>query len=290
MNVTVDSQYLRCALIGKLILLQRPQTNSASGVQAYSYRVKIFDGASKRTPRSVRELHSFVGEFTSIKHLCQVLCAELSDDLPLSYNVGYFEGRHHTKKWLTTDQDLVAMNTKITGGDVCLWCDAAQNSSEKSRERSPPRKKSTRRDEKEKDVDDIFQDLKEHHGSEYSGPQLRLWARMICNGLHEDLDNPPNVPMITGTAPKRQKRDSLTEALTGAATVIAKAITAPPSGAQPPGATPSVGLSPCKAADLRMKHFEQLRYLQQLMEDNIISESEFLEQKQIIIDTLRKIT
>ena len=42
----------------------------------------MFDGASKRTPRSVRELHSFNGQFTSIKHLRQVLCAELSDDLP----------------------------------------------------------------------------------------------------------------------------------------------------------------------------------------------------------------
>ena len=47
----------------------------------------------------------------------------------------------------------------------------------------------------------------------------------------------------------------------------------------------SISLSPCKAADLRMKHLEQLRCIQQLMEDRIISESEFLEQKQIIIGT-----
>ena len=63
-----------------------------------------------------------------------------------------------------------------------------------------------------------------------------------------------------------------------------------PSSDQPPRSTSSaVGLSPCKVADLRMKHLEQLRYLQQLMEDRIISESEFLEQKNIITGTLRKI-
>lgn len=45
----------------------------------------------------------------------------------------------------------------------------------------------------------------------------------------------------------------------------------------------TIGLSPCKAADLRMKRLQQLRYIQQLMEDGIISESEFTGQKQIII-------
>ena len=81
-------------LLLEMLFLQKHPTAG----QAWSYRVKLFDGTSKRTPRSVRDLHSFLGQFTSIKHLRQVLCAELSDDLPSSYNVGYFEGRHHTKK------------------------------------------------------------------------------------------------------------------------------------------------------------------------------------------------
>ena len=101
-----------------------------------------------------------------------------------------------------------------------------------------PEKKSTKREEKEQEVDDIFQDLKERHDSDYSGPQLRLWARMISNGLHEDLDNPPRVPMITGTTPKRPKQDTLTEALTIVATVFAKMIN-PPSSGQSVGATSS---------------------------------------------------
>ena len=53
---------------------------------------------------------------------------------------------------------------------------------------------------------------------------------------------------------------------------------------------PSVGMSPLKAAGLSMKHLEQLRYLQQLMEDGVISEEEFIEQKKIVLETLRKIS
>ena len=38
-----------------------------------------------------------------------------------------------------------------------------------------------------------------------------------------------------------------------------------------------------------MKHLEQLRCLQQLMEDNIVSDSEFKEQKEIIIAICEKL-
>ena len=138
------------------------------------------------------------------------------------------------------------------------------------------------------EVDELFHDLKERHGNKYSGPQLRLWSRMISNGLHEDMDDPPRVPMITGT-PKQKKQESLSEALAGAASAFAKVFSTPSSLQVSSANTSTLGLSPCKAADLRMKHLEQLRYLQQLMEDNIISESEFLEQKGIILDGLRKI-
>ena len=38
-----------------------------------------------------------------------------------------------------------------------------------------------------------------------------------------------------------------------------------------------------------MKNFEQLRYLQQLYEDNILNETEYLEQKNNILAVLRNI-
>ena len=57
----------------------------------------------------------------------------------------------------------------------------------------------SRRAEMEEELEDVFQKLKDKHGDKhYSGPQLRLWARMIVSKTHDDLNNPPKVPMITG--------------------------------------------------------------------------------------------
>ena len=43
------------------------------------------------------------------------------------------------------------------------------------------------------------------------------------------------------------------------------------------------GVSPGKAVDLRMKNYEQIRYLQQLYEDGILDQKEFIEQKRIFL-------
>lgn len=56
--------------------------------------------------------------------------------------------------------------------------------------------------------------------------------------------------------------------------------------------TPNTGthsMSPSKAVELRMKNFEQLRYLQQLFDDKILTEKEYSEQKQNILSMLSKL-
>ena len=91
--------------------------------------------------------------------------------------------------------------------------------------------------------------------------------------------------MITGLVPKRQKKETLSDALAGTATAFVKAFHSTPT--TPVSNTPasSVGISPGKTADIRMKNLQQLHFLQQLMEDRIISEQEFLEQMNIILET-----
>ena len=54
-----------------------------------------------------------------------------------------------------------------------------------------------------------------------------------------------------------------------------------------PGAGP--GVLPGRAVDLRMKNYQQLRYLQQLYEDNILNENEYAEQKRSILAALRNL-
>jgi len=48
-------------------------------------------------------------------------------------------------------------------------------------------------------------------------------------------------------------------------------------------------VTPEKSVELRMKNYEQLRYLQQLLDDKILTDSEYTEQKQAILTSLRKL-
>jgi len=51
----------------------------------------------------------------------------------------------------------------------------------------------------------------------------------------------------------------------------------------------ATGISPGKTAELRMKNLKQLRYLQSLFEDGILTEKEHAEQKANILSLLRKL-
>ena len=121
-----------------------------------------------------------------------------------------------------------------------------------------------------------------------------FWARMYGNGLHDDLDNPPNVSAITGQPIKKEKEakyEPLTEALAGAATAITKVLVAG-SQASPTRHTTSdpkraVGISPASKANLSGQYLQQLSTLQQLRENSVLSEDEFSEQKHLLLSNLR---
>ena len=49
------------------------------------------------------------------------------------------------------------------------------------------------------------------------------------------------------------------------------------------------GTSPGRSVELRIKNYEQLRYLQQLYNDGILTAEEYHEQKQLIITSIRKL-
>ena len=66
--------------------------------------------------------------------------------------------------------------------------------------------------------------MREKHTTNYVTPRLRLWARMISSGLHEDYDNPPNIPAFSGNANKRAFNDSLSDTVSGAAVAIIEAL------------------------------------------------------------------
>ena len=86
---------------------------------------------------------------------------------------------------------------------------------------------------------------------------------------------------------KKAKRETLTDAFTGAVAAFKSTPTKSPPRTHDP--LQPVGVSPGRSVELRMKNFEQLRYLQQLYDDGILMTTEYEEQKEKILSILRKL-
>ena len=238
------------------------------------------------------------------------LMDKLSAHVPdsLNFNLGYFEGKQSKKRWICCEEDITTMYEFFgPGSEILLWCDGKKSPEDEHRLPTRKRKQEmTKREEKEEEVEDTYMELKERHGDNYDIPKLRLWARMVTSGLHDSTDEPPSVPIFNNVTPKR-RRNVISEAITDAAGAIMKSInsntpthqietsssTTPISSSaivQQSGLDSNVGVSPSQATELRMKNMEQLRYLQGLYNDNIITEDELLEQKQMILEAIRKLS
>ena len=141
--------------------------------------------------------------------------------------IGYLAKRGG-KQAINNELDLQSMYKQFDGGDsITLDCETkvASTGPDTRRKRKNPSSTS----EVESDVDDqvkkAAEKLKEIHGDDkYDSRQLMLWGRMIVNGQCKSYEEPPNIPLITGGARKVPRRESLAEAITGAALAFASAM------------------------------------------------------------------
>ena len=259
-------------------------------MQKHTYKVKIIN-PQKKSDVIVRQLHHFQSRFESVLSLHIKLIEEFKDQVPdsVTFGVGYYEGQQHSKIWIVCDDDLKAMYKRYPHGEITLWCDGRGDVSEDeaSRKRKRDEPAPTRRQEKENEIDNVFTELKQKHDN-YDVPKLRLWARMIASKLHDDMDKPLNIPAFDST-PKRP-RAGFSDALSGAAVAFANALHGEPSRPSIRGSVSSLatGVSPGKSVELRMKNLDQLRCLQRLYDDGVLSQAEYTEQKDIVLQMLKK--
>ena len=236
----------------------------------------------------------------------------------VEFEIGYFSGKQSKKQWLIGDEDIVQMYETLKKPNILLWCDRKQpvrtdnnechssqvdNRKRPSSQVDPPKSK---RFELESEVDDIVMQLQEIHSDKFTIPQLRMWARYVQAGHYKDLKEPPPLPAFNGGIPKRARKESLSDALAGAAVTIIDAIRSPHANANvntttnlgvvintPPKNEPaklvSVGVSPGRAAELRMRKLKELRELHSMLGEGILNDSEFVEQKTIVLESLRKL-
>ena len=136
------------------------------------------------------------------------------------FEVGYLEIKNNGKRWIEDCADLTAMyHIFLTGSTVTIWGESKDDSTSTDitttasagRKSKVSSKKDTGDSSSkrtsishEEDVDEFVEKLRKKHLGEgkYSEPQLRLWARMLARGHHQSLDDPPNIPLITGISNK----------------------------------------------------------------------------------------
>ena len=126
--------------------------------------------------------------------LCQLMKERLiesfSDHVPGiteigRFSIGFFESRNSSgKQWIISPEDLKMMYKKFhPRSKIPLWCDeksdSKKRSSDESQEAAAPLSK---REKKETNIDTISLEFQDKHGSKFSGPQYKLWARSTENG------------------------------------------------------------------------------------------------------------
>ena len=175
------------------------------------------------------------------------------------------------------------------------------NSDDDASEDDHPKKKSTReqRDEKLKQA---VEALNEKHGSNYTPMQYHniIWSELHANGMHTDLDKPPNNSMFKragANTPSTKKKQSdstspeMAQALTQAAIQVSSAIVAaftPQSAAVSSGPSTSQGISPAKIVDNRSKCYRQLSDFQNLRSQGLLSDEDYSHEKDAIMGILKK--
>ena len=247
----------------------------------YKYKVTILNSRKRGKKAITRQLHLKTDKFDSVTAMKVHLMDELGDEVPSSihFEVGYYEKRSN-KCWLVKNEDLQAMYSSLkSGNEVLLWCDCS-GIEPSCDDKKSAKKRSSSASSSSEDVDELFDTLTQMHEDKYTIPQRRLWARTIHCGTHDSFDTPPALPMF-GPPPKQARRASLSDAVAAA---IAKAAVSPSTIATTSESLPK---SPGKTADVRMKYLQQLRFIQQLFQDGILTESEYEEQKANILAVLR---
>ena len=198
-------------------------------------------------------------------HVC--LCLNVSDEDRNRFELGYYKPGHGNKGKkldLVDSDDLENMKELYKGKkEVLLWCyDPAIQVVGKKRCRvgrdtgnpGPPAPKSKSRsrfenayEEKMSKVEEIYESLREKHGSKFKAEQFRVWANMIQLDKHSSLETPPAGRFFKSPA---EKRSECVTSVT--ATATKEATVATYSSAEP------AALSPAKRVTLRTQCIEQL--------------------------------
>lgn len=262
--------------------------------------------------------HIYTEKISSCDELKKIIKQQLSNDIIdwEEFDVGYINiNRKQGEKVISirskADIAEVWKEIRAQGDKMQLWCDGlevghsgVQSSKKRKRanvddgdsEDDRPKKKSAR-EEREEKLKQALDTLNKKHGSEYSQMQYRIWSEMYANGMHTDLENPPNNSMFKragSSTPSTKKKQSdstspeMAQALTQAASQVSSAIVAAFSPKSNTLSTSS-GISPAKVIENRSRCYKQLGDLHSLRSQGLLSEEDYVREKDAITGLLKKL-
>ena len=232
--------------------------------------LKAVAKARKKKEKLFTLRHIETDKVSSCDGLKKLIKKQLCDDVIdwEEFDVGYINSKQGEKVIsIRSKEDLAEVwkEIRIQGDKMQIWCDGlyvAEEPLHKKRKRTNANdnseedhsKKKSAREERESKVKLAMDTLNKKHGSNYTQMQYRIWSEVYANGMHTDLDNPPNNLMFKragSNTPSIKKKQTecaspeMAQALTQAASQVSSAIVA---AITPKSTAPcaSTGLSPAK--------------------------------------------
>jgi len=243
---------------------------------------------------------------SSLINTCSQLKALIRDQLRSditegNFDIGYLQS--NTVISIRSKEDLAEIWSSLRKGtNVTLWCDGlkavagtatsrqkrqlqahSDSDLDSSDEDNPPSKKKGKEDRVQKIVDQ----LKKEHGEKYTMMQFRIWAETVNGGMHKSMTEPPSSTMFNragGMATTGSKKSGHGDAVTEAVSQLTAALV--PKLA---GAPPAKSNSPAKIIDNRSKCYRQLGELKNLFEAGLLSETEYIKEREAIMSTLQSL-
>ena len=249
-----------------------------------SVGLKVFSPANKRDFVMLKLREVSEEDFATPTSLRKVILKQAGSSVvsaDLSFPLGFFS--KSDKFWINNELDMKDVKEAFKLEKLTLWCVGKDkrgkkrkdnDSDEDSEGSNTSKKKRTTVEERGLRVEEIKNELRQKHGSSFSGVQYALWAEMVVAGTHESKDSPPPVPMFGSNRP-RHRSNRFEETLAGIVNALS-----PPS---------SSGSSPSKAAELRGKYIHQLKELVDLRELGALTESEYQEHRLIVVNLMKKL-
>jgi len=174
----------------------------------YTYKVRIIN-PNKKSDFVLRQLHQHHSKFSTVTAIRISMMNEFDDQVPdsVKFNVGYIDERHQMSQFNREDLSLMYSKYKL-GGEIILWCEGRYREDSRGSRKRDIEMASKQEQEREDQVDSVFADLKSKHNDKYTVPQLRLWSRMVCSSIYDDMDKPPDIPAFGATVKKYVKNHS----------------------------------------------------------------------------------